>query len=104
MIDNCQGRHYLGYGSRRENPLANLRLCLPEEWANRKLCRQRAGVPDTTCFRTRHELFLERLEDRGRSLPAIDELLQRHVLWVSSRIVDAHGRVWPLSVLVTILF
>jgi SRSO17 transposase len=68
-IDNCQVGLYLGYVSRREHALVDCRLYLPKEWARRKKRRQKAGVPPAIHFRTRHELFLEMLDGRGKALP-----------------------------------
>jgi SRSO17 transposase len=68
-IDNCQVGLYLGYVSHREHALVDCRLYLPKAWANRKRRRQKAGVPDAVRFRTRHELILEMLDERGPSLP-----------------------------------
>jgi SRSO17 transposase len=68
-IDNCQVGLYLGYVSRREHALVDVRLYLPKEWAQRKRRRHKAGVPPEVRFRTRHELFLELLDERGPSLP-----------------------------------
>jgi SRSO17 transposase len=68
-IDNCQVGIYLAYVSRREHALVDCRLYLPQEWANRKRRRQKAGVPAAVRFRTRHELILEMLDERGPSLP-----------------------------------
>lgn len=68
-IDNCQVGIYLGYVSRREQALVDFRLYLPKEWANRKRRRQKAGVPAAVRFRTRHELILEMLDERGPALP-----------------------------------
>ena len=68
-IDNCQVGLYLGYVSRREHALVDFRLYLPKEWANRKRRRDKAGVPTALRFRTRHELFLEMLDERGPLLP-----------------------------------
>jgi SRSO17 transposase len=68
-IENCQVGIYLGYVSRREQALVDFRLYLPKEWANRKRRRQKAGVPATVRFRTRHELILEMLDERGPVLP-----------------------------------
>jgi SRSO17 transposase len=68
-IDNCQVGLYLGYVSRHEHALVDCRLYLPKEWARRKKRRQKAGVPEATRFRTRHELFLEMLAERGKALP-----------------------------------
>jgi SRSO17 transposase len=68
-IDNCQVGLYLGYVSRCEHALVDVRLYLPKEWAHRKRRRQKAGVPDAVRFRTRHELILEMLDERGPVLP-----------------------------------
>jgi SRSO17 transposase len=68
-IDNCQVGLYLGYVSRREHALVDVRLYLPKEWAQRKRRRQKAGVPAAIRFRTRHELMLEMLDERGPVLP-----------------------------------
>jgi SRSO17 transposase len=68
-IDNCQVGIYLGYVSRREHALVDVRLYVPKEWANRKRRRQKAGVPAAIRFRTRHELILEMLDERGSLLP-----------------------------------
>ena len=65
-VDNCQVGLYLGYVSRHEHALVDFRLYLPQEWARRKRRRKKAGIPDTVRFRTRHELFLEMLDDAGR--------------------------------------
>jgi SRSO17 transposase len=67
-IDNCQVGIYLGYASRREHALVDFRLYLPKEWAKRRR-RRKAGVPDAVPFRTRHELALEMLDQRGPLLP-----------------------------------
>lgn len=68
-IDNCQVGIYLGYVSRSEHALVDVRLYLPKEWIRRKRRRQKAGVPADVRFRTRHELALEMLDERGPSLP-----------------------------------
>src|SRR5215468_11037655 len=68
-LENCQVGVYLGYVSRREHALIDVRLYLPKEWAHRKRRRQKAGVPSAIRFRTRHELVLEMLDERGPSLP-----------------------------------
>lgn len=68
-IDNCQVGIYLGYVSRCEHALVDVRLYLPKEWAKRKRRRHKAGVPTAVRFRTRHELALEMLDERGALLP-----------------------------------
>jgi SRSO17 transposase len=68
-IDNCQVGLYLAYVGRSEHALVDVRLYLPQEWASRKRRRRKVGVPDAIRFRTRHELFLEMLDERGPALP-----------------------------------
>jgi SRSO17 transposase len=68
-VENCQVGIYLGYVSRREHALVDFRLYLPKEWAKSKRRRKKAGVPTTIAFRTRHELALEMLDERGGMLP-----------------------------------
>lgn len=68
-VDNCQVGLYLGYVSRHEQALVDVRLYLPKEWTQRKRRRRKAGIPAAIRFRTRHELFLEMLDDRGPALP-----------------------------------
>src|SRR5947207_247320 len=67
--DNCQVGVYLGYVSRQEHALVDFRLYLPKEWAGDRKRRQKAGVPKDVRFRTRHELALEMLDERGAALP-----------------------------------
>jgi SRSO17 transposase len=68
-VDNCQVGIYLGYVSRSEHALVDVRLYLPRDWAKRKRRRLKAGVPAALRFRTRHELALEMLDERGPLLP-----------------------------------
>jgi SRSO17 transposase len=68
-IDNCQVGVYLGYVSRVEQALVNVRLYLPEEWAKDQHRRKKCGVPTKIRFRTRHELALEMLDEQGSLLP-----------------------------------
>src|SRR5579872_1489365 len=68
-LDNCQVGVYLAYVSRREHALVDVRLYLPREWAGERKRRQKAGVPRDVRFRTRHELALEMLDERGPLLP-----------------------------------
>ena len=68
-VDNCQVGIYMGYVSRREHTLVNMRLYLPEEWTkDRARCRA-AGVPDDVKFQTRHEQALAMLDESGSLLP-----------------------------------
>jgi SRSO17 transposase len=68
-IDNCQVGIYLAYVGRAEHALVDVRLYLPKEWAKDKERRAQAGIPKGVRFRTRHELALEMLDQRGPSLP-----------------------------------
>jgi len=68
-LDNCQVGVFLGYASRREHALVDVRLYLPKEWAGDRKRRRKAGVPREVRFRTRHELALEMLDERGPLLP-----------------------------------
>lgn len=69
-VDNCQVAVYLGYVSRKEHALVDTRLYLPKEWtADCQRCDS-AGVPkDRRGHRTRHQLALEMLAERGPLLP-----------------------------------
>lgn len=67
--ENCQVGIYLGYVSRVEHALVDVRLYLPKEWARDRKRRKKAGVPAEVRFRTRHELALEMLDERGPLLP-----------------------------------
>jgi hypothetical protein len=69
-VDNGQVGVYLGYVSRQEHAIVDVRLYLPKEWTqDRKRC-QDAGVPkDQIRHRTRHDLALEMLDQRGDRLP-----------------------------------
>jgi hypothetical protein len=60
---------YLAYVGRDEHALVDVRLYLPKEWAKDKPRRTQAGVPKAVRFRTRHELALEMLDQRGPLLP-----------------------------------
>jgi SRSO17 transposase len=68
-IDNCQVGIYLGYVSRKEHALVDVRLYLTQQWAKDKRRREKCGVPSEIRFRTRHALALEMLAEHGTSLP-----------------------------------
>ena len=68
-IDNGQVGIYMGYASRKEHALVDVRLYLPKEWAKDKARRKKCGVPKEIRYRTRHELALEMLQTNGRYLP-----------------------------------
>src|SRR5215207_1306520 len=68
-VENCQVGVYLAYVARADHALVDVRLYLPETWAADKPRRKTAGVPKGVRFRTRHELALEMLDERGPVLP-----------------------------------
>ena len=68
-IDNCQVGVYLGYVSRKEHALVDVRLYLNKEWAKNRQRRKKCGVPREIRFRTRHALALEMLAEHGAVLP-----------------------------------
>jgi SRSO17 transposase len=65
-VDNGQVGVYLGYVSRQEHAIVDVRLYLPKEWTeDPKRCKD-AGVPkDQIRHRTRHDLALDMLDQRG---------------------------------------
>jgi SRSO17 transposase len=68
-LENCQVGVYLAYVSRREHALVDVRLYLPEEWTRSRKRMTAAGVPRCVGFRTRHQLILDMLDERGGRLP-----------------------------------
>jgi SRSO17 transposase len=68
-VDNCQVAVYMGYVSRVDHALVNVRLYLPEDWAKDRARRKAAGVPKQASFQTRHEQALEMLDEHAALLP-----------------------------------
>jgi SRSO17 transposase len=68
-LENCQVGVYMGYVSRKEHALVNMRLYLPKEWAKARTRRTEAGVPKKIPLQTRHELALEMLDEQRALLP-----------------------------------
>ena len=68
-IDNCQVGVYLGYVSRKEHALVDVRLYLSREWTGDRVRRREAGVPRDVRFRTRHALALAMLDAHATALP-----------------------------------
>jgi SRSO17 transposase len=68
-VDNCQVAVYMGYVSRVEHALVNVRLYLPKSWAGDKVRRKNAGIPPAVRFQTRHAQALEMLAEVGHLLP-----------------------------------
>ena len=57
-VENCQVGVYMGYVTRKEHAIVNVRLYLNEEWAKNRSRRKEAGVPKSIKFQTRHQLAL----------------------------------------------
>jgi SRSO17 transposase len=68
-VDNGQVGSFMGYVSHRAHALVDVRLYLPKEWAADTKRRKRCGVPKEVGYRTRHELALEMLREKGELLP-----------------------------------
>jgi SRSO17 transposase len=68
-IDNCQVGIFMGYVSRTEHALVDVRLFVPREWTTDRRRRKECGIPKELCFQTRHEMVLEMLKTRGPMLP-----------------------------------
>jgi len=68
-VDNGQVGVYLGYVSRKEHVLVDVRLFLTKSWVNDRKRRKKCGVPKYIRFQTRHELALEMLDADGSRLP-----------------------------------
>lgn len=91
-VDNCQVGVYLGYVSGEGHALVDVRLYLPQEWTSDKPRLLKAHVPrDRWRHRTRHQLCLEMLQERGRFLPhqwlTGDDELGR-VFWFRARLKE----------------
>ena len=68
-VDNGQVGIYMGYASRKEHTLVDMRLYLPKQWAKDKARRKKCGVPKQIRYQTRHELALDMLKNNGKYLP-----------------------------------
>lgn len=68
-VDNCQVGVFMGYASRTEQALVDMRLYLPEEWTKDRKRRKECGIPKEVRFQTRHELVLQMLDEKGHLLP-----------------------------------
>jgi SRSO17 transposase len=68
-VDNCQVGVYLGYVSRIEQTLVDVRLFLPEQWASNKERRAKCHVPPEIKFATKLELGLEMVVANRALLP-----------------------------------
>ena len=68
-IDNCQVGIFMGYASRDEHALVDMRLYVPKEWTKDRRRRKQCGIPKELRYQTRHELVLEMLKSKGHLLP-----------------------------------
>jgi len=92
-IENCQVAVYLGYVSQEEHALVDMRLYLPKEWTRDKARCLKTSVPrERWRHRTRHQLCLDMLQEKGGFLPHAwitgDDELGR-VFWFRARLRDA---------------
>lgn len=60
-VENCQVGVFLAYASRQGQAFIDRELYLPEEWAEDKERRERAGVPEEVGMRTKPQLAKEML-------------------------------------------
>jgi SRSO17 transposase len=68
-VENCQVGVFMGYASRKEHALVDVRLYLPKSWTKpRRRCRK-CHVPTSVRFATRQQLALEMLKEQGHLLP-----------------------------------
>lgn len=68
-VENCQVGVYLGYVGPADHALVDMRLYLPKEWTKERDRCDKAGIPRTIRFQTRHALALEMLDEHGQVLP-----------------------------------
>ena len=68
-VDNGQVGIYMGYASRKDHALADVRLYLPKDWAKDRKRRKKCGVPKEIRYQTRHELALDMLKNNGKYFP-----------------------------------
>lgn len=99
--ENCQVAVYMGYASRKEHALVDMRLYLPKEWTGDKARLEKAGVPkEQRRHRTRHQLCLDMLKEKGPLLPhawiAGDDEMGRPY-WFRRRL-DRQGEQYLLAV------
>jgi SRSO17 transposase len=68
-IDNCQIGVYLGYASRQEQALVDVRLYLPQNWAKARKRRAKCRVPREVKFATKLALARDLIETNRSVLP-----------------------------------
>ena len=68
-VENCQVGVYMGYVSAEEHALVDVRLYLPKSWATDRRRRKKCRVSKGTRYKTRHQLALDMLDQKGHLLP-----------------------------------
>jgi SRSO17 transposase len=68
-VENCQVGIFMGYVSRKDHALVDMRLFVPREWIGDRRRRKACGIPKELRYQTRHELVLEMLKSKGHILP-----------------------------------
>jgi SRSO17 transposase len=68
-VENCQVGIFMGYVSRTEHALVDMRLYVPREWTKDRRRRKACGIPKELRYQTRHEMVLEMLKTKGHFLP-----------------------------------
>ena len=67
-IENCQVGVFLSYASSKGHTFLDRQLYLPQEWAQDKLRREEADIPEEVCFTTKPKIarqMLQRAFDAG---------------------------------------
>ena len=81
-VDTCQVGVFMGYVSRHDHALLDVRRSLPEDWAQDAQRRQACHVPLEVRYQTRQEQCLEMLDTWGDQVPhdwvTGDDELGRH--------------------------
>jgi SRSO17 transposase len=68
-VENCQVGIFMGYVSRSEHALVDVRLYVPQEWTKDRRRRKQCGIPKELRYQTRHEMALEMLKAKRDLLP-----------------------------------
>ena len=68
-VENCQVGVYMGYVSAEEHALVDVRLYFPKSWATDRRRRKKCRVPKGMRYKTRHQLSLDMLDQKGHLLP-----------------------------------
>lgn len=68
-VENCQVGIYMGYVSAEEHTLVDVRLYISKSWAKDRKRRKKCKVPKNIRYKTRHQLALDMLDQKGHLLP-----------------------------------